>query len=128
MKLILDNRTGNVNNDVEIEECDKDTLLQALDKLNGRNHTMLSIEREDNYRMDIGGGCNLFVVTCTTASCNNLTLLNPAKNVGDETIELCAGGQYSEFPKGIVVEKEIACKAAASFLEKSEKYLDWVQE
>ena len=128
MKLTLDNRTGNLNRDTECDNCDREVLIEYLNKLNGNNHTLLSIEREDSSRLDVGGGPNCFIVSCTTSNDENLTLLNLLASNSMETIELCVGGQFADFPKPIVVNKETAINAVLSFSDKNEQDLDWDKE
>ncbi|PWQ99703.1 hypothetical protein [Leucothrix arctica] len=127
MKLILDNRTENLNKDMVFDESDEKRSINVLHTLNGNTHTMLSLEREDEVRLDIGGGPDFFIVTCTKKNGQGLTLLNPIKESGN-TIELCAGGQYADFPVEIVVDESVASDAIISFYKKNEQSLDWEKE
>lgn len=128
MKLVIDNRAGNLNKDTVIDECSKDKLIDTLQMLNGSNHTLLSIERKDKCRMNVGGGPLFFIVNFTTSAGDNMTLLNPEEDNSEEIVELCAGGQYAEFPKSIVVDINNAIKSVVLFYEENEKTLNWNQE
>jgi hypothetical protein len=124
MRFIFDNRVGNLNKDIVCEDCSVDKALMALNELDGERHTLLSLERPDGWQLCVGGGPKGFIVTLSSQSGKNLTLLNVFGN-DEEAVELCAGGQFSDFPLSIVVDKDLVAKAIASFFEKNEKKLEW---
>lgn len=127
MKLVIDNQNRNLNDDIVINDCQKDKALDMSNMLDGHKHTLLSLERSDKSRLYVGGGADWCIVTCTTAKNENLTLVN-LHGEEDETIELCAGGQFADFPKSIVVNKHMATKVIDSFFEDNESYLEWEKE
>jgi len=124
MKLIIDNRNKNQNTDLITNNSSKSNALNSLELLDGIKHTLLSLERADGWRMDIGGGDGNYIVSAVSSSTNCLTLINPD---GDYTllVELCAGGQYAEFPHNIVVTEILAKNAICNFFDKSENKLNW---
>ena len=116
MKITIDHREENRNQNMVFENCEQDNALLNLDLLDGNKHTLLSFEREDGWYMHIGGGQRYFIVTIISPDGKSLTLINP--NGRDEAVELCAGGQYAEFPQTIVVEKEQVIDVTRRFYKK----------
>ncbi|WP_163836662.1 hypothetical protein [Spartinivicinus ruber] len=127
IKIIADKRCANINKDIACENKDIEQAVDLLNMLDGKQHTLLSIERHDGWELHIGGGPDWFIVTAVSSSGKNLTLLNLGGDDSD-TIELCAGGQFADFPKSIVVGKEMAKDAVLNFYEENEKILDWEYE
>lgn len=126
MKLFIDDRVGNRSRDVELEHCDFEQTIAVLGKLNGKEHTLVSIERDDGWQLCVGGGEG-FVVTLSSQCDENFTLLNPEGDSG-EVVELCAGGQFSEFSRDIVVDETMAAKAICKFFSGEEMELSWEQD
>ncbi|WP_139133883.1 MULTISPECIES: hypothetical protein [Pseudomonas] len=127
MKLFIDYRVANKSSDVELECHEVEHALAALRRLNGREHTLLSIERSDGWQLCVGGGGAGFVITLSSQSDENLTLLNSGGDVGG-VVELCAGGQFSDFSRSIVVGEDQASKAICSFFLESEMDLSWARD
>lgn len=126
MRLLIDNRVGNRNADFELEGCSVEQAIMMFEKLNGKEHTLLSIERDDGWQLCVGGGREGYVVTMSSQEDENYTLLNKGC-VCDDLVELCAGGQFSEFPLGIVVNETTAARAIYSFFSEGEDGLSWEQ-
>ncbi len=125
MKLSIDNRVSNLNTDSLFFNIEKKEAFDYLEKLDGNHHTLLSLERNDGAIMLIGGGNEQYIVTVTCRD-NILTLL--ANEVGTDEIELCAGGQYANFPPQIVVEKNLAQTALNQFYDFKENTLNLSDE
>lgn len=56
MKLFIDDRVANRNSDVELECHGYEQAIAALGRLNGQEHTLVSIERVDGWQLCVGGG------------------------------------------------------------------------
>jgi len=124
MKLIIDNRIGAHNKDDVLLNADEHESLTAFHKLNGVQHTLLSLERPDGWQLMIGGGPGLFVIVLQGQT-QNFTLQNPTGNK-NKTIGLCAGGQFGDFSEDICVDKNMAKKAISLFFSGKEKQETWV--
>ncbi|EGP54306.1 hypothetical protein G3A56_23360 [Rhizobium oryzihabitans] len=124
MKLIVDYRTGVHNSDVEIANADPQVTLSWLKKLDGMQHTLLNVSRLDGSCLMVGGGPLWYVVTLDNNK-QNLTLQNP-DGLETEMIELCAGGQYGEYPKALCVNYEQASQAVSLFFEGKEFLMQWL--
>lgn len=127
MKLFIDDRVANRNSDVELECHGYEQAIAAVERLNGQGHTLVSIERVDGWQLCVGGGGSDFVVTLSSQCDENFTLLNPNGDDGS-MVELCAGGQFSEFPRSVVVDKIEVYKAICSFFLGKEMELNWERD
>jgi len=123
MQLTVDCRAGVHNENTEVANAGVDAVLSWLKKLDGKRHTLINLERSDGSRLMIGGGPSWYVVVFDDDK-KNLTLQN---SVGLETemIELCAGGQYGEYPKAFCVDQKQAAQAVTLFFEGNESYATW---
>ena len=99
--------------------------MDLLLKLDGLVHTMLLFQREDGSNLMVGVGKISFVVTFTSET-QNLTLANLAPDEGC-LLEICAGGQFGEYPSEIVVGFDAAASAVLHFFANDEKLLDELQ-
>jgi hypothetical protein len=111
MRLTADARDGVHNVDVEISDANVNEALEWLLKLNGKQHTLLSLEREDGWRI-LGNGDD------------NLTLENP-RGKQSTIIELCAGGQFGDYSETVCVGPERAVNAVSLFFEGREQEEQW---
>lgn len=126
MKLTLDNTLGNRHDSLVEHDATIELASQQLDLLDGKNHTLLMLEREDGVQMLVGGGRVKFVVTLASEDDNCYVLNNAqAVNVDTNEVELCAGGQYADFPLKNVVEKIDAYQAVEYFYKRTEMELSW---
>jgi hypothetical protein len=124
MKLIIDNRTGVYNQDDVIFNADEHKSLTSFYKLNGVQHTLLSLERPDGWQLMIGGGPDLFVIVLQWQT-QNFTLKNQKGNPSI-TVELCAGGQFGDFPESICTTPDQAKKVISLFFANQEKQEIWI--
>ncbi|MFS8051103.1 hypothetical protein [Rhizobium sp. BR 314] len=125
MRLITDTRNGNHNLDVEVPDADVKVVLDWLSRLDGKQHTLLSLERKDGWQLMVGGGPFRYVVTLGS-DIDNMTLENPSGNQST-MVELCAGGQYGDFPETICVNPEQVASAVSLFFLGRELQLRWVK-
>ncbi len=125
MQLIADNREGIHNQETKIASVDKDAALDWLAKLDGSQYTLLVFERNDGWHLMVGGGPAQYIINLGDGS-SDLTFHNTA---GDETevVELCAGGQFGEFPQSICATHEQATQVITSFFDgNEEQQVAWV--
>lgn len=123
MQLTIDKREGVHNLNIGVPDADEMVTLDWLSKLNGQQHTLISLERDDGWQVMVGGGPIYYIVTLGNAD-ENLTLENLS---GDEArmVELCAGGQYGEYPETFCVSREQAANAVSLFFRRQEQQVEW---
>lgn len=110
----MDERNGVHSQDIKIDNVDKRTAIFWLGRLGGQRHTLLVVERGDGRQLTVGGGGERFVVTLDDEK-QCLTLVNQEGRV-ETALEICAGGQYGEYPETICVTRNDAAKAIGFFL------------
>lgn len=124
MRFTIDNR-GDVHNlDIAAYISDDRSALGWLLKLDGKHHTLLSIERGDGWQLMIGGGASRYIITLGNGE-ENLTFKN---SLGDESnmVELCAGGQFGEYPESLCANYDQAAHVVSLFLNGQERLIEWV--
>ena len=123
MQLNIDKREGVHNLNIRVPDADEIVTLNWLSKLNGQQHTLISLERDDGWQVMVGGGPIYYIVTLGNAD-ENLTLENSS---GDEAkmVKLCAGGQYGEYPESFCVDREQAANAVSLFFRGQEQQVGW---
>jgi|GEM_PF-3623560 len=124
MQLIIDNRTGVQNQDIEIYSSEDKIALELLSKLDGNQHTMLSLKRKDGWQLIIGGGPAHYIITLGDGE-KQLTFLNIN---GDEAtdVEVCAGGQFGQFPETLCADHRQATEIISAFFDKQEMQKTWI--
>ena len=125
MRLAVDTRDGAHNLNVEIADADVSVALDWFTRLDGNRHTLLSLEREDGWQLMAGGGPLRYVVTLGNSD-DNLTLENPSGNQST-MVELCAGGQYGEYPETVCISPEQAATAVSLFFLGRERQVQWAR-
>ena len=123
MKVILDKSEGVKNTDETYEVFQATEAVDIVSQLDGVVRTLAYFERDDGASLMVGGGTNHFVVTFTAPG-QDLTLSNDDAVEGN-LIEVCAGGQFGEYPAEIVCGADQANKAVASFFDRREADLNW---
>lgn len=124
MKVTLDKREGVKNTDETYDIYQVTEAVDIVSQLDGSVRTVAYFERDDGASLMVGGGKDHFVVTFTTPG-QDLTLANDDAIEGD-VIEVCAGGQFGEYPAEIVCVADQVNKAVASFFDGNEADLSWV--
>lgn len=124
MQAILDLRNGNFGEETVINDIEVDDTLSLLKQLNGNTHTMLVLKRNDDVVLCIGGGSQYFVVTMTNRNSDNITLIKPSGN-RSKVVEICVGGQFSDFPDSIAIDFNLAQQAVNNFFAGLEKEMIW---
>lgn len=106
---------GMLNHEWRVDRASSADLELALDQLDARSHTMVTILREGEQHLTIGGGAGQYVVYATFDSEQFWNLLHSQPATG--TILLNAGGQEGDYPAEQVVTKEQALVAGIAFLD-----------
>lgn len=112
--LVGDKWSGVLNHEWRIDPATQPALDEALNKLDARNFTMLTLQGKGETHLVVGGGDGRYVVCVSLAKDEfwNLLSLDPAEGV----VLLNAGGQEGEFPARQVVGMKQARDAAQFFL------------
>jgi hypothetical protein len=89
-------------------------LVEAIDALDGKVHTIAIVGAEGDAHLAVGGGRDRFVVYATydNATFHNLKRLRG----GEAIVRLVVGGQEGEYPADQVVDRDQAVRAATRFL------------
>lgn len=121
---MVDNRVGIHNQETKMASVDKNVALGWFAKLDGSKHTLLSLERQDGWQLMVGGGPIQYIITLGDGV-SDLTFHNLA---GDETkvVEVCAGGQFGEFPQNICATYQQAAQVITHFFDGSERQERWI--
>ncbi len=128
MKLYLDEI--NPKNTVEISEtCIENPTLsevhEALDKLDQKRHTLLSLEKE-NETLLVGGGPDKFIIL--NVSSKSRSLLREGNSKSFDTITLCVGGQNGDYPENMVIYPSQAKEILLAFVEDNHNQYNWVMD
>jgi hypothetical protein len=123
MQLTMDCRSGVRNHDIQVADVDVSGGLSHFEMLDGVRHTLMVFERPDGCQIMIGGGPLWYIVTLDDGK-NSLTLQNPN---GSETemVELCAGGQFGEYPASFCVDQSQAGAIISLFFGGAEASAAW---
>lgn len=108
----LDCRNGNKNTDIDLVFENTKDIFQALKLLDGIEHTLLLIEK-NNEQILIGGGPDKFIVS-KSERMKSFTLRSNTES-SDSKARLCIGGQYGNYPSKYVCDFKCAYSAAQSF-------------
>ena len=114
MEITLDNWNGSHCKEEIYHINSSERLLEILEKLDAKQHTLVNLVlSEENYLM-IGGGRGKYVVTGEE---NGIifNLINPEEG-STLKIELNTGGQIGLFESKYILSKEIAFKCAEKCL------------
>lgn len=124
MKLFIDKRSGVHNVETEVDKIDLHSTKEKFYLLDGNAVTLVMLERVDGWQLLIGGGPENFIVTLSDDS-TNLTFYNPKGNENNQ-IEICAGGQYGEYPETLCVSRDQVILVVEHFFENTERKLSWI--
>jgi hypothetical protein len=128
MKASLDNRIGTANEETFIDDITIDKAILLLRSLDGKKHTMLSLTRENKITLCIGGGNLFFIVTLINKSGDSKTLLKTANNTQNKMVEICAGGQFADFPDKFIVDFDVVKKVVENFYLGQEDKINWEED
>ncbi|WP_434345614.1 Imm1 family immunity protein [Myxococcus virescens] len=106
---------GVLNLEWRVDRASSADLERALEQLDARIHTLVTIQHEGEQHLTIGGGAGQYVVYATINNEQFWNLLRSQPAIG--TIRLNAGGQEGNYPAEQIVTKEQALAAGQAFLD-----------
>jgi hypothetical protein len=116
--LFGDRWDGVLNHDWRIEHASSADFEQALDRLDAKVHTLITVQREGEQHLAIGGGAGQYVVYATFDNEQFWSLLRALPATG--TVMLNAGAQEGDYPASQVVTMAQARSAGLVFLATGE--------
>jgi hypothetical protein len=114
VQLSLDYRAGSEVSFEEISNPDRSQILSAVDRLDSKVHTEVSLKNDDPFEyLAISGGPDQFLVSGEARDGAFVQLRNPEAPTGK--VELVCGGQSSEFDLHDVVTRDQVPHAVDQF-------------
>jgi hypothetical protein len=114
MKILGDCWKGELNHEWSVDDAAEGDLDRALERLDARTYTIVTIQGDGEQHLTVGGGAGQFVVYATFDNDEFWNLVRPESATG--VVWLNAGGQEGDFPAAQVVAKEQAQAAGRIFL------------
>lgn len=114
-----DRWNGVMNVEWHIDAPSFDDVNRALDRLDAKTYTMLTLQGVGEQHMTIGGGAGRYVVYATSDNEEFWNLLSPG--AGDDIVLLNVGGQQGDYPARQVVDLVQARAAARKFFEQQQR-------
>jgi hypothetical protein len=127
-KLVADAWHGIYDTGGEVENPSLGDVEYAIERLDGRTHTLVMLGTSSEAHMAVGGGAEQHVVYVTHDNRSFWSLMSP--RAPEQLIRLNVGGQEGEFPATKVVTRELAMKAARAFFANGEREpsLTWKED
>lgn len=125
LKLSTENWVGNRNEGTLNEVQTWAKIKSAIEELDAKQKTLMTIEADGETHMAVGGGLGKYVVYATFDNVSFYNLVDPSKSHDLET--LVVGGQTGVYPARMCVDQQTALKAAKTFTEsgKLEQSVTW---
>jgi len=92
-------------------------IAAAVERLDGKRHTIITIGAGGEAHMAVGGGEHGQYVVYATFDNESFRTLLSATTQSQEIMYLVTGGQLGDYPKNIVVDLASALAAAKTFAE-----------
>lgn len=105
---------GVLNHEWHIDGASPEDMERALERLDARTYTMLTIQGDGEQHLTIGGGAGRYVVYATFDNEEFWNLLSTQR--ADGVVLLNAGGQEGDYPANQIVSLEQARVAGQAFL------------
>lgn len=105
---------GVLNDEWHIDNPTWDEVSRAIQRLDAKTFTMVTIQGPDGQHLAVGGGAGQYVVYATFDNCDFWNLL--AERIQEGMVVLNAGGQEGEYPACQIVDLGQAQAAAHAFL------------
>ncbi len=115
LKFSTENWIGNRNKATINEVQTWAEIKSAIEELDAKKKTLVTIETNGNTHMAVGGGMGKYVVYATFDNVSLYNLIEPTKSNDLET--LVVGGQIGAYPARMCVDLETVLKAAKTFTE-----------
>ncbi|WP_201009044.1 Imm1 family immunity protein [Paenibacillus glycanilyticus] len=127
--LSIDNWIGDEDNGGTHLNPTWELILSELRRLNGEQHTLLSLNlSEDAYILVGGGESGYYIVTATLDNMTYYNLIDESQT--DETIYLKAGGQFGDYSRKLCIDFNTMSNAVKTFAihGKIDSSLSWLIE
>ncbi len=124
-RLVADAWEGVHDRGNEIQEPSLADMERAIDRLDGRTHTMVILGTANEAHLAIGGGGGQYLVYATYDNVTFWSLLS--SDAPEGFMPLNVGGQVGEYPAKQIVSRDRAMMAARTFFVsgKRESALEW---
>ncbi|NEW04636.1 hypothetical protein GK047_01175 [Paenibacillus sp. SYP-B3998] len=110
----MDSWNGNIDIGETYDNPSWELILASIARLNGKRHTLVSLNMKDDSYMLIGGGeSGKYIVT---TSFNNVSFYNLVfGSMGCEPIQLVVGGQLGDYPQKMCVDFDTMSLAVKTY-------------
>jgi hypothetical protein len=113
-RITADLWTGTDDAGEELRDPSWPDVEAWIRRLDGKAHTMVTLEGIGSKHLTIGGGAGRYVVYAAMEELLRTLCAGPGT---ESKISLFIGGQEGDYPDHIVVDTEIALRAAKAFFE-----------
>lgn len=113
-----DSWRGVLNDEWHVDDPSWDDVSRAIQRLDAKTFTMVTIQRPGEQHLSVGGGGGQYVVYATFDNGDFWNLVS--RTVDDGTVLLNAGGQDGEYPARQIVDLHQAQTAARAFFENTQ--------
>lgn len=129
MDAKIDRRVGTLAEEELVRNVDVEKALELMCRLDGVQHTLLCLISDADRMMLIGGGADRFIVNRLDCGGASYTLIDVGGNIS-EAIEICAGGQFAEYPSNMAVGRKLVSDAIMWFFGDlaNVKSLNWAPD
>lgn len=128
MEIIMDNWNGSFCKEEVCEASSPQEILEIVEKLDAKRHTLVNFFPSENDYLMIGGGDGKYVITGEE---NGVIFnLTNSKVQGTEKVALNTGGQLGLFEPKYIISKELAFKCVLQYfstgkIPKDDETLIW---
>ena len=129
-KIISDDWSGTRSNNLESPGRTVEEAIEAVKRLNGRNHTQVVLKGDDRVLIVGGGNEGRYNVVLAIGEDEEFrTLLNP-ESISSQDVIIVTGGQAGAFPQNQCVALDTAIAAVSEFFDSGEPSpaLAWQRE
>lgn len=101
----------------EIPSPSHGDLLDAIDRLDGKNRSSAVFVVDDQTTFTVGGGSGIYVVFVSLGEDAEIYTLNDPRKEGCGEVEIVCGGQLGIYPASQGVNRETTVRALIYFAE-----------
>ena len=116
-RMVADKWTGVLCYEDETLTPTADDVNQAVQALDAKTRTLVSLYGRDGAHLTIGGGTGQYVVYASSSDEQLWNLVADTGEAQSGVVMLNAGGQEGDFPARQVIAKPQALQAAQTFLQ-----------
>jgi hypothetical protein len=119
-KIILDDWVGPRSNNQESRCASVDDAIEAISRLNGRNHTQAVLKGQDRTLLVGGGNDGRYSVVLTLGDDEVFYTLIDPESTAERDVVIITGGQAGKFPQNQSIGLTAVIKAVRDFFELGE--------